>query len=291
MGSPPIFPPELEREIFEIAVQSSTKIIPPLLLVARRVKTWLEPLLYPVIVFRDPLPGHISFSLDGLLAVLRLKPLDFAQTHIRHLFLPRRISERQDDLVPLLTMCSGVHDLVFMNTPLLRHPSPFLLPLLAKMPLTRLCINAENLFSPHPVDFTHALFAQITHLDLLDEVHGRWDTRWAGLARIPHLTHLAFDLSPSRTSNWEDVLHAALAHCSALQVLALMWSPWLRDEMRHNRDEIRTLAQRDPRFVIVLLTSHTHDWETGARGGIDSWNRAEELVGQSVETRSAGLLE
>ncbi|KAJ7863129.1 hypothetical protein B0H14DRAFT_3862997 [Mycena olivaceomarginata] len=260
MGSPPIFPPELEREIFEIAVQSNTKIIPPLLLVARRVKTWLEPLLYPVIVFRDPLPGHISFSLDGLLAVLRLKPLDFAQTHIRHLFLPRRISERQDDLVPLLTMCSGVH-------------------------------NLKTCFSPHPVDFTHALFAQITHLDLLDEVHGRWDTRWAGLAHIPHLTHLAFDLSPSRTSNWEDVLHAALMHCSALQVLALMWSPWLRDEMRHNRDEIRMLAQRDPRFVIVLLTSHTHDWETGARGGIDSWNRAEELVGQSVETRSAGLLE
>ncbi|KAJ7366857.1 hypothetical protein DFH08DRAFT_929594 [Mycena albidolilacea] len=222
MGSPPIFPPELEREISEIAARSSTKIIPRLLLVARRVKTWLEPLLYPVIVFRDPLPGHISFPLDGLLATLRFKPLDFAQTHIRHLFLPRRILERQDDLVPLLTMCSGVHDLAFMNMPLLRHPSPFPLPLLAKMPLTRLCINAENLFSPHPVDFTHALFAQITHLDLLDEV------------------------------------------------LALMWSPWLRDEMRHNRDEIRMLAQRDPRFVIVLLTSHTHDWETGARGGIDS---------------------
>ncbi|KAF8208936.1 hypothetical protein K438DRAFT_1813164 [Mycena galopus ATCC 62051] len=280
----PLFPPELERKIFELAVQSSTKLIPKLLLVARRVKIWVEPMLYPVVVFRDPLPGHISFNW-----VDRLPPTHIPQ--IRHLFVPLVIFERQTSLLlPVLAKCSSLHDLVIMNTPMIRESSPLLPTLLAEIPLTRLCLSAENLFAPRRADFTHALFAQITHLDLLDEVCGPWDPRWTSLARMQRLTHLAFDLSMSKQRDWESVLHGALAHCPALQVLALMWSPWLRDEMRENRAEIRRLAEDDPRFVIVLQTSHPHDWETGARGGIDAWSRAEDLVGQSVEARTAGLL-
>ncbi|KAF7346316.1 hypothetical protein MSAN_01859200 [Mycena sanguinolenta] len=289
---PEVFPLELEREIFEIVARSSTKLIPPLLRVARRVKVWIEPLLYPVIVFCDPLPGHVSFSFPGLLDTLSSQPPGFAAEHIRHLFLPYTVLERETRVARLLAICSGVQDLVLMNTPMPRDLGPFRLGLLAKMPLTRLCVSAKNLFAPGPVDFTHALFAHVTHLDLLDEVRGSWDTRWAGLALIPRLTHLAFEISMSGSWGWENVIYGALKHCPKLQVLALMWSPWLRDTMRQNQyeDKIGRLADSDPRFVIVLQASYTHDWEAGARGGIDAWSRAEQLVGQSAAARSAGLL-
>ncbi|KAJ6508799.1 hypothetical protein C8R45DRAFT_454433 [Mycena sanguinolenta] len=286
----PVFPPELEREIFEIAARSSTKLIPRLLRVARRVKIWLEPLLYPIIVFRDSLPGHICFSFAGLLHALSSQPPGFAAEYIRHLFIPYTVLERETRIGQLLAICSGVQDLVLMNTPMPRVRGPFRLGLLAKMSLTRLCISAKNLFAPDPVDFTHALFAHVTHLDLLDEVGDPWDPRWAGLALIPRLTHLAFDITESLL--WEGVIYGALKHCPKLQALALMWSPWLRDTMRmHEQEEkVGRVADSDPRFVIVLQTSYTHDWESGARGGIDAWNRAEELVGQSAAVRSAGLL-
>ncbi|KAJ7847805.1 hypothetical protein B0H14DRAFT_3453508 [Mycena olivaceomarginata] len=55
-------PVELERKIFEIAAQSNSMFIPTLLLVAHRVKTWLEPMLYSVVVFSDPIDGHVRFD-------------------------------------------------------------------------------------------------------------------------------------------------------------------------------------------------------------------------------------
>ncbi|KAJ6550049.1 hypothetical protein B0H19DRAFT_1160293 [Mycena capillaripes] len=44
-----ILPPELERLIFEIAALESPKSMPALILVARRVQIWIEPLLYGVL--------------------------------------------------------------------------------------------------------------------------------------------------------------------------------------------------------------------------------------------------
>ncbi|KAJ7887124.1 hypothetical protein B0H14DRAFT_2696630 [Mycena olivaceomarginata] len=50
MSNPPKLPPELECTIFEIAALARPKMIPSLILVAHRVKHWVEPLLYRVIM-------------------------------------------------------------------------------------------------------------------------------------------------------------------------------------------------------------------------------------------------
>ncbi|KAJ6574558.1 hypothetical protein B0H19DRAFT_1254249 [Mycena capillaripes] len=56
-GSPPL-PPELERKIFEICTYAQPVSIPNLMLVAARVKEWLEPLLYVTIVVE----GDLTFQ-------------------------------------------------------------------------------------------------------------------------------------------------------------------------------------------------------------------------------------
>ncbi|KAJ7120747.1 hypothetical protein C8R43DRAFT_79800 [Mycena crocata] len=49
----PLFPPDIEREIFEITARESRSTIPGLVLVAQRVKFWLEPILYRTLRVRD----------------------------------------------------------------------------------------------------------------------------------------------------------------------------------------------------------------------------------------------
>ncbi|KAJ7887662.1 hypothetical protein B0H14DRAFT_3430691 [Mycena olivaceomarginata] len=48
MSSSPMLPAELEREVFEICSLSRPVSIPTLMLIAKRVKEWIEPLLYRV---------------------------------------------------------------------------------------------------------------------------------------------------------------------------------------------------------------------------------------------------
>lgn len=48
----------------------------------------------------------------------------------------------------------------------------------------------------------------------------------------------------------------------------------------------------DLRFVVLLATHRILDWEKGARGGVDYWVRADELVRKrrSGETNSKSLV-
>ncbi|KAJ7488899.1 hypothetical protein FB451DRAFT_1223213 [Mycena latifolia] len=124
MSSAPILPVELQREILDLAVQSSTKCIPKLRLVAHWVNAWLESLLYRVVVFRDPLPGHVCFAVDQLLASFRSKPPSFAQEHVHHLFVNLE-TLRHPDVGALLDACTGVQNLVLIND---LERRPWLLP-------------------------------------------------------------------------------------------------------------------------------------------------------------------
>ncbi|KAJ7121829.1 hypothetical protein C8R43DRAFT_1136349 [Mycena crocata] len=56
----PVLPVELEREIFEIAAHSRPRSVPTLVLVASRVKVWVEPFLYRTIfldAYTQPVEG------------------------------------------------------------------------------------------------------------------------------------------------------------------------------------------------------------------------------------------
>ncbi|KAJ7131271.1 hypothetical protein C8R44DRAFT_850069, partial [Mycena epipterygia] len=78
------FPPEREREIFEIAALLYPGAIPILLRVARRVLVWIEPLLYRVVYVN----GHPPYSdmAHALLRATTTKAPDFFHV-VRHLFV------------------------------------------------------------------------------------------------------------------------------------------------------------------------------------------------------------
>ncbi|KAJ7098961.1 hypothetical protein C8R44DRAFT_356153 [Mycena epipterygia] len=154
----PFLPPELEHYIFQIAALSDLKAIPNLLLVAQRVKVWLEPLIYRIVVFDNPLPGLRRFTSDFHPATGTKSPAFFRE-HVRHLYVGRGAITGVD-LDTVLSTCSGVQNLFLFTLTSDVHPN--LLVLLAPMPLRRLCIDLQCMFESKAIDFSHAIFTNIT---------------------------------------------------------------------------------------------------------------------------------
>ncbi|KAJ6481923.1 hypothetical protein C8R45DRAFT_1003463 [Mycena sanguinolenta] len=241
-------PPELERQIFEIAANSHSKSIPTLLLVARRVKIWLEPILYNV-VFLSPSPSGFEFQSPAI------------SQHVRHLCITyAEVSPRCLD--PILANYSAVQNLALAG----RHSG--LLPFISAMPLRRMSTNLANLFSSGGIDFMHPLFSRITHLQVWDNLDTtRWED-WRGLAAIPNLTHLAFLMTKSFL-----IFQNTLAACPGLKVLIYQYSS-LSDNPEFG---VESLAH-DTRFVCLHAKSFYVEWQRGARGGEDFWVRAEKFI-------------
>ncbi|KAJ6533285.1 hypothetical protein DFH09DRAFT_1181490 [Mycena vulgaris] len=265
-GDDPTLPEDLERLIFELATFLFPEAMPALLLVAQRVKTWIEPLLYEIIYdgFIDPRPER---TLPKLCEMIQSRPASFFQDHVRHVCL--RGWDDDDYIVKILAVCGATVNLNLF----LFDGGPAFLSIIGVMPLQRLSINLALLF-PGPngdaTDFSYPLFTHITHLDL----HGWNDDDWAawsGLAHMPMLTHLSFNNNLVSSS----VCRSALVHCTSLKVLAIVCSdePDLVIYARFYGD-----VSADTRFVMVVVTDALRDWEMGARGGEDYWVAAEALV-------------
>ncbi|KAJ7101872.1 hypothetical protein C8R44DRAFT_808821 [Mycena epipterygia] len=267
MASPQTLPTELERYILEIAAFIHPECMPVLVLVARRAKIWIEPLLYQVIRV-DPrsYPGHGRWI--PLSTILRLidsdsKPPSFFHDHVRHICLLDLPEHQLNDIMRVFSICDAT-----VNLQLLRG-SPNLLPLLGAMSqLHRLSAVLSELFPGPTPDFSHPIFTKITHLDVFDSPHG-WEL-WSGLAHMPCLTHLSF----YRYYVDHAFCHSALQHCKSLQVLAILC---LNHLTKVFAPDYETLAS-DPRFVMVGGTDRTSDWDKAARGGQDHWVRVDEFV-------------
>ncbi|KAJ7705402.1 hypothetical protein B0H17DRAFT_1037849 [Mycena rosella] len=74
MATEPIFPPELEREIFEAAALMHPNSIPSL---SHRVHIWIEPFLY-IVIRIDIVPMADAVRRET-------KPASFFQESVRHL--------------------------------------------------------------------------------------------------------------------------------------------------------------------------------------------------------------
>ncbi|KAJ7204221.1 hypothetical protein C8J57DRAFT_386077 [Mycena rebaudengoi] len=93
-GADPAFPEDLERCIFESAAFFHADCIPALLLVAHRVKIWIEPLFYKVVTIYGlpretvPKPNTIfRHSVPALYGLMKSKPASFFPDNVRHVQL------------------------------------------------------------------------------------------------------------------------------------------------------------------------------------------------------------
>ncbi|KAJ7856774.1 hypothetical protein B0H13DRAFT_1902497 [Mycena leptocephala] len=103
--------------VFEIAALSHPIDIPNLMLIAWRIREWVEPLLYRVVLVGSLKPHIISgfpvFTADILLRVIASKPPGFLQNAVRHLFFDGEAGEQseQSEVEAILAACNRVTNL------------------------------------------------------------------------------------------------------------------------------------------------------------------------------------
>ncbi|KAJ7916983.1 hypothetical protein B0H13DRAFT_1996073, partial [Mycena leptocephala] len=275
-----VFPEDLERCIFESAALIHPDCIPALLLVAHRVKIWIEPLFYKVVTIygppssRVPKPNTIfRHSVPAFYNFMKSKPASFFPDNVRHIQL---VGVPIVEILKALAACNATINLALFDVSCVKGDAA-LLDLLGAFSLQRLSVRHLYWLNPNSPkwDFAHPL-SQITHLDLPGN-HGEQWADWSLLASIPRLTHLSFSEDFLPTSSRFQIFDTILEHCKSLQVLAIVFSylAMLKFIVPTLRLQPSSL---DPRVVLVVVADRQAEWETGARGGDDYWITAERLV-------------
>ncbi|KAF7342735.1 hypothetical protein MSAN_01988600 [Mycena sanguinolenta] len=265
----PHLPPELERAIFELAAIARPICIPSLMLVARRTKEWLEPLLYRVIFVSesiiDDMHGFPSIPLDILLATIAKKPTSFFQSSGTRIFL-----ENPPGMEPALwvramdtifTACQGVGQLSIVSSHISHRGS-----LDGLHSLRRLTMHVAPLFAPFAIDFSSPIFRHLTHLEFLDalDVFPPDVDIGAHLALVPALTHISFHVfkHPLRA------FHGRIRTSPHIQCI-VCFVP---------RQLVEIPEQPDARLVCMDLADWQTDWLRGAAFGEDYWELAEIFI-------------
>ncbi|KAJ7031190.1 hypothetical protein C8F04DRAFT_1111874 [Mycena alexandri] len=163
----PAFPPELERAIFELSASSCLTNIPTLILVASRVKAWVEPLLYRAVFLQcDPFMHKLyPFPLVPSKAFLTRCPL-FLGSAVKWVTISGKgFGVTVSTTEAIFRVCNQMAS--FTTTCIL---VPHLPALSAMKCLQRLNVYGSEVFRG-TVDSgcAHPAFRNLTHLELMDE--------------------------------------------------------------------------------------------------------------------------
>ncbi|KAJ7714012.1 hypothetical protein B0H16DRAFT_532709 [Mycena metata] len=251
------FPLDMEREILETAAAIHPKTIPTLLRACHRIHSWLEPLLYSVIITTEPD--------DPVFDAIQRKSPAFLQNAVRHVFLgANAVKAAAEHLLP---HCSGITSLCFDA-----FVDRSILGLLANNTHIRK-FNISVALDPSILK--QPMFLSISHLDIYRDspVPTKWDDDWCLLASpsLPALTHLCLSDTISVF-----LLDEVLAGCPRLRVVITAF--WRERDWHRALAFANGLTTEDPRAVVMVSGDYTEDWERGARGGEDFWIRAEMFV-------------
>jgi hypothetical protein len=202
--------------------------------------------------------------------MIESKSTSFLRDNVRNLMLHRIPSiDGGKSGTAVLSACPRVADL-WITDSIDSTVMNVLFPLIKDLPLTSLTCNLHHLFG-RAIDFTHRLFAQITHLKLFDWPSSVEPEIWHNLALIPHLTHLAFTHPTFIT-----VCLTLLQTCPSLRVLVCVGLFQMQKVIDGHRDEEELV--KDPRFVLMNHQNQTRDWQVATHTGNDYWSRAEDFV-------------
>ncbi|KAF7377247.1 hypothetical protein MSAN_00145000 [Mycena sanguinolenta] len=276
----PVLPPELEQVIFEVTALSWPRLIPRLMLVAWRVKAWVEPLLYRTIivgshldVLRDkpgsetrpfPIPCQSLLSLVHSSESLRL------HDSVRNFYMAH---EDPDEEAAIFAACTGIENLwLSAGTSLVVSELQF------DRPLKRLHATLEVIFgssSSPAINLTHPVFASLTHLEIFNFPADGVDLRvWTPLRNLLYLTHLAFD-----DERYLPICGALFPGWIRLRVLVILFET----EENRNADlfaqyKVPELVD-EPRIVLMVCSEYLEDWIKGAHTGRDDfWEQAERHI-------------
>ncbi|KAK7039951.1 hypothetical protein R3P38DRAFT_2770077 [Favolaschia claudopus] len=257
-----ILPPELEREIFEIAATEDKRTIPALLRVCHRAHNWIEPLLYRTLIISD--------YDDAELVALRSKSLEFKKRAVHHVFIEDNPNTRAH-VHKLISQLSGIQTLALNG-----YASDELLLAIYNLLPRRLNVCAP-LYNPSEwvrSTFACSCFFLVTHLEIFHDPMPSmedydWDD-WSVLASLPSLTHLCLE-----RHSVAELLPLFFEKCTQLAVLIVaFWNPSPETEAAEFVENVRV---KDPRMVVMVFDAQffKEDWQRGVRSGDDFWARAD----------------
>ncbi|KAF7290220.1 hypothetical protein MIND_01335500 [Mycena indigotica] len=247
----PRLPPELEFAVFSEAAKVSRQVHYTLLLVARRVCLWLEPLLYRTLFF-----GHEYRSPE--LSTMSLPRQSFLVVTVRHIVVcgnPPGAPLRLFSAVPHIAIggpyrARDMRDAFFALTNLRS---------LATDPR----IIADGCLTT--ADAVRPVFAVLTHLELFRRPPGVAEF----CAALPCLTHVALNEDIDSWDDAEPVIDAILTKSTKLILLVVLEEP---DELPLADCVSESLS--DPRLVITTSV----DWAEGALDMWSYWDAAREFL-------------
>lgn len=268
-------PVEIERPIFECAAWQDRQAAYDLQLVAHRVQSWIEPILYSVVTLLEA-DTHTkrtgASSLNLFVRAFQLKTPEFFSCNVRHLCLNPMTSFEEEQALTILRTCVNVENLSYggsiytwetvisiLNSPRLRRLS-------AELPKPAPTIQEFEKLAP--------LMSKITHLDVLSV----WPHP-SVLALVPNLTHLALDFGERHEDNIP--LLEALCNRETVRVVTFIV---------HTQSEVDSgivegfSALEEVRFIPLLFEPDLveADWMASATGGKDMWWRAEETLKRRI---------
>ncbi|KAF7368016.1 hypothetical protein MSAN_00867400 [Mycena sanguinolenta] len=265
----PRLPPELEHKVFQTVALARPRWIPALMLVARRVKVWVEPLLYRVVFLKNPTSAFQEPDKIGIptLAGDAVEQISHNLQNVRHLLIDDGFV--RDKLRNWLLGCTGVTNLCALFA-----CTPNILPSISGFTnIKYLTIEPRALCGATlPVP----LFLTVTHLELLDYPNEgeSVDRVFPNVSLIPRLTHIALNSPMDKL-----LLHAGLCANAQLQCIIIFSS-----EASLNRSPLLG----DSRFVCIDDgASYYADWLRGAVFGKDYWSFADDFLA----ARRAGAID
>ncbi|KAF7363010.1 hypothetical protein MVEN_00652700 [Mycena venus] len=270
----PTLPTDLERLVFETAAIARPTSIPDLMLVASRVKVWIEPLLYRVIFLSNSVredlgrPFHIPiFTVDSLSLLVRTRPRTCFR-RVEHVHIGSSVN--LSTVESLFAVCGGITNIFAHFSG--QDPDSALIALSALHNVQYLAIAGITIFFYPSPKTPHSLFLTVTHLELfqMQDISSKdKESICAKLTLIPQLTHVALNLQFD-DSRW----HAALCTDTRLQCIVFL-SSW-----SYTVDEGSVIPLReDERFVCIeQQLDYREDWLRGAVTGQDYWALADDFI-------------
>ncbi|KAF7328062.1 Zn(2)-C6 fungal-type domain-containing protein [Mycena kentingensis (nom. inval.)] len=249
----PVFPPELETEVFTLAAYENRADIPRLRLVARRTCEWLERSFYESIKLAC---GHSdNHRLISIRDALHSKPPGFTAQIVRHASVQATRPNAGAQLWPLLLLCPGLTHLALNINSVAGIPSE---DILSRLPnIRRIVVIPDELFcrTHQLADFyVSGFFNHLTHFTFLPSGQKLISERAAAfICALPAMTHLA--IHHTNATRWAPDF---LAQCPALRVLCLIaWT----DRVGHVPEVLARIdLSVDPRLCVAGYRT----WNEGA---------------------------
>ncbi|TFK69589.1 hypothetical protein BDN72DRAFT_840184 [Pluteus cervinus] len=278
----PIFPPEIEQIIFihaQTFARRDKKAILNLVLVAKRVHTWLIPKLFETITFRSfgPYNGPLKYP-------VKWKNHDLIKygKYTRNFFFS--IPQDDCDTYPphqYLIRCPNITKLFLgLGTGFLDQGEiESLLPL----PLTHLSMDLDTVLG-EPRPELIQLYSRVTHLE---SVEGFTPEYGLNLMYFTSLTHLAIpDIDRGRHTDLSlQILFKCLPTLRVLALLTLHTTTMgLTGEFNPTLD--------DPRIVrmTIVRAKRVDAWLLDVEEGRGMWGLADEAVGERKKLKKAGTV-